>query len=198
MRYLIFILITPFITLAEVNLSLQSQLIEMKVQDQKIRSAIGKVSWQNAPKELLEKLIQIDENNTAKLKAIIKKHSWLTRELVGVEGVNAAFLVIQHSPDIIFKAQMLPYLKKSYLNDEGVTGQQIALLTDRVLIAQGKKQLYGTQADIRHGQVVFSPIEDEANVDKRRADMKMPPLDFYLKLMEEMYGIKDHPEIDLD
>ena len=48
------------------------------------------------------------------------------------------------------------------------------------------------------GQVLFSPIEDEVNVDKRREEMKMPPLDFYLKIMEKMYGIKDHPEIDLN
>nr|WP_228371070.1 DUF6624 domain-containing protein [Shewanella piezotolerans] len=89
-------------------------------------------------------------------------------------------------------------MEKSYLNNEGVSGQQVALLTDRVLIAQGKKQIYGTQADLSEGKVVFSPIEDEANVDKRRKKMNMPPLGLYLKLMEEMYGIKDHPEIDLE
>jgi len=51
---------------------------------------------------------------------------------------------------------------------------------------------------VSEGKVVFSPIEDEANVDKRREKMKMPSQDFYQKLMEEMYGIKDHPEIDLN
>ncbi|WP_231617008.1 DUF6624 domain-containing protein [Pseudoalteromonas sp. SWXJZ10B] len=93
---------------------------------------------------------------------------------------------------------VLPYLKQSYLNGEGVSGQQVALLTDRVLIAQGKKQIYGTQADVSEGKVVFSPIEDETNVDKLREEMKMPSLDFYLKIMEKMYGIKEHPEIDLN
>nr|WP_237162561.1 DUF6624 domain-containing protein [Shewanella halifaxensis] len=170
----------------------------MEIQDQEIRNEIGKVGWQNPPQELLEKLKRIDKINTAKLKDIIKKHSWVTKDLVGVEGVSAAFLIIQHSPDVAFKAEMLPYLERSYFNDEGITGQQVALLTDRVLIAQGKKQIYGTQTDLTDGKVVFSPIEDEANVDKRRENMKMPPLDFYLKLMEEMYGIKDHPEIDIN
>ena len=65
-------------------------------------------------------------------------------------------------------------------------------------IAQGKKQIYGTQANVSEGKVVFSPIEDETNVDKRREEMKMPSLDFYLKIMEKMYGIKEHPEIDLN
>ena len=170
----------------------------MEVEDQHIRNKIGEIGWQNPPKELLEKMIKIDNSNTVRLKTIIKKHSWVTKDLVGVKGVGAAFLVIQHSPDVAFKEKMLPYLKQSYLNGEGVSGQQVALLTDRVLIAQGKKQIYGTQANVTEGKVVFSPIEDETNVDKRREKMKMLPLDFYLKIMEKMYGIKEHPEIDLN
>jgi hypothetical protein len=198
MRYLFLLLIIPFYSFAEINLSLQKELIEMEIEDQHIRNKIGEAGWQNPPKALLEQMMKIDESNTGKLKAIIKKHHWVTKDLVGVKGVGAAFLVIQHSPDVAFKVKMLPYLKQSYLNGEGVSGQQVALLTDRVLIAQGKKQIYGTQADVSEGKVVFSPIENETNVDKRREEMKMPPLDFYLKIMEKMYGIKEHPEIDLN
>jgi len=197
-RHLLLLLIIPFYTFAEVNLPLQKELIEMEVEDQNIRNKIGEAGWQKPPKALLEQMMQIDKSNTEKLKAIIKKHSWVTTDLVGVNGVGAAFLVIQHSPDMAFKEKMLPYLKKSYLNGEGVSGQQVALLTDRVLTAKGNKQVYGTQADIIEGKVVFHPIEDEVNVDKRRQEMKMPPLDFYLKIMEKMHGIKDHPEIELN
>ncbi|WP_165742103.1 DUF6624 domain-containing protein [Pseudoalteromonas sp. Z1A6] len=198
MRYLFLLLLIPFYSFAEINLPLQKELIEMEIEDQHIRNKIGKAGWQNPPKALLEQMMKIDESNTGKLKAIIKKHHWVTKDLVGVKGVGAAFLVIQHSPDVAFKVKMLPYLKQSYLNGEGVSGQQVALLTDRVLIAQGKKQIYGTQADVSEGKVVFSPIEDETNVDKLREEMKMPSLDFYLKIMEKMYGIKEHPEIDLN
>lgn len=198
MRYLFLLLIIPFYSFAEINPPLQKELIEMEIEDQHIRNKIGEAGWQNPPKALLEQMMKIDESNTGKLKAIIKKHHWVTRDLVGVKGVGAAFLVIQHSPDVAFKVKMLPYLKQSYLNGEGVSGQQVALLTDRALIAQGKKQIYGTQADVSEGKVVFSPIEDETNVDKRREEMNMPSLDFYLKIMEKMYGIKEHPEIDLN
>ncbi len=198
MRYLITLLFIPFISFAEVNLPLQKQLLDMEIKDQQIRNELVKSGWKNASKELLEQLQQIDQSNTDRLKDIIKEHSWLTKQLVGVEGVGAAFLIIQHSPDTAFKEEMLPYLEQSYLRNEGISGQQLALLTDRILIAQGKAQIYGTQADLSEGQVVFSPIEDEANVDKRRKKMNMPPLEFYRKLVEEMYGIKDHPEIELN
>ncbi len=198
MRYLLVVLFIPFITFAEVNSLLKKELIEMEVEDQKIRNEINEIGWQNITKDLVTKQNEIDEANTIRLKAIIKEHLWLTKDLVGVEGVGAAFLIIQHSPDIAFKEKMLPYIKKSYLNDEGVSGQQVALLTDRVLLAQDKKQIYGTQATFRDGKLVFGPIEDEANVDKRRAEMKMPPLASYKKILEKAYGIKDHPEIDLN
>lgn len=198
MRYLITLLFIPFISFAEVNLPLQKQLLDMEIKDQQIRNELVKSGWKNASKELLEQLHQIDQSNTDRLKDIIKEHSWLTKQLVGVEGVGAAFLIIQHSPDTAFKEEMLPYLEQSYLRNEGISGQQLALLTDRILIAQGKAQIYGTQADLSKGKVVFSPIEDEANVDKRRKKMNMPPLEFYRKLVEEMYGIKDHPEIGLN
>ncbi|WP_350634450.1 DUF6624 domain-containing protein [Pseudoalteromonas sp. GW168-MNA-CIBAN-0100] len=192
MRYLLFLLlIIPFYSFAEINLPLQKELIEMEIEDQHIRNKIGEAGWHSPPKALLEKMMKIDESNTGKLKAIIKKHHWVTRDLVGVKGVGAAFLVIQHSPDVAFKVKMLPYLKQSYLNGEGVSGQQVALLTDKVLIAQGKKQIYGTQADVSEGKVVFSPIEDETNVDKRREEMNMPSLDFYLKIMEKCTGLKN-------
>jgi hypothetical protein len=198
MRYLLVALLFPFYAFGEVNLPLKNELIEMGVQDQNIRQEIGKAGWENAPKALLAKMSKIDQSNTDRLKLIIKKHSWLTKGLVGVEGIGAAFLIIQHSPDIEFKTQMLPHLKKSYLNDEGITAEQVALLTDRVLISQGKKQIYGTQADVVESKIVFKPIEDKANVDKRRMEMKLPPLDWYRKLLEEINGIKDHPEIEHD
>jgi len=190
MRYLLILFFIPLSVLAEVNSILQSELIEMGIQDQKIRNEVGEAGWHNAPKELLEKLQKIDESNTDKLKFIIKGYSWVTRDLVGVEGVEAAFLIIQHSEDLEFKEQMLPFLKESYLNDEGVDGQQVALLTDRILITQGKKQIYGTQVDLSGGQIIVQPIKDIANVDKRRAEMKMPSLDQYLKLLGDVYGIK--------
>ena len=94
MRYLFLLLIIPFYSFAEINLPLQKELIEMEIEDQHIRNKIGKAGWQNPPKALLEQMMKIDESNTGKLKAIIKKHHWVTKDLVGVKGVGAAFLVI--------------------------------------------------------------------------------------------------------
>jgi hypothetical protein len=58
-----------------------------------------------------------------------------------------------------------------------VENSQLADLTDRVLIGEGKKQLYGTMMRVAEdGKFVPEPIEDEANVDKRRAALGLQPL----------------------
>jgi Family of unknown function (DUF6624) len=59
-------------------------------------------------------------------------------------------------------------------------------MTDRLLILrEKKKQLYGTQLVSKDGKLAPEPIEDEANVDKRRKELGMPPLANYLKMVNE-------------
>lgn len=59
-------------------------------------------------------------------------------------------------------------------------------MTDRLLVMNDKKkQLYGTQLRPLDGKLVPEPIEDEANVDKRRKELGMPPLADYLTMVDE-------------
>jgi hypothetical protein len=69
-----------------------------------------------------------------------------------------------------------------------VLQSNLAYLTDRVLLAEGKKQQYGTQVTVVDGKWAPRPLEDEANVDKRRAAAGLSPLAEYLKLIEREYG----------
>ena len=135
--------------------------------DQEVRNKIATIGWKNAPTDLLEKMRLIDTRNTDRLKEIVEQHSWVTEDSVGKKGVSAAFLILQHSPDYKFQEEMLPLLKQSFLNGEGVTGQEFALLTDRILVHQNKPQLYGTQLNIINGELVFDPILDKENVNKK-------------------------------
>jgi hypothetical protein len=63
-------------------------------------------------------------------------------------------------------------------------------LTDKVSIAQGKSQVFGTQADLIAGEVVFLPIENGDSVEQLRAQMDLPSLAEYKKTLEELYGLK--------
>jgi hypothetical protein len=64
-------------------------------------------------------------------------------------------------------------------------------LTDRVLVGEGKKQLYGTQLSTKDGKLTPQPIEDETNVDVRRKEAGLQPLAEYIKFVEGMYKVKE-------
>jgi len=68
-------------------------------------------------------------------------------------------------------------------------GDKLALLEDRVLVREGNAQIYGTQLKRNQetGALELEPITDEANVDKRRAEMGMESLADYLKRFDLEY-----------
>jgi hypothetical protein len=65
--------------------------------------------------------------------------------------------------------------------------RDVAYLTDRVLLAEGKKQVYGTQFTLVDGKCKPRPLEDEANVDERRKKVGLPPLAQHFKDAEDFY-----------
>ena len=135
----------------------------------------------------MEKLAEIDRKNTQRMKEIVAKHGWPGKRLVGADGAHAAWLLVQHADhDRAFQKQCLGLMKDLVARGD-VTGADLAYLTDRVLVGEQKKQLYGTQCTMVKGEVVFQPIEDEAEVDKRRAEIGLSPLAEYKRLVEKMY-----------
>ena len=59
----------------------------------------------------------------------------------------------------------------------------VAYLTDRVLVNEEKKQLYGTQFWMVGGKMVPRPIEDEAGLAARRAELGMISMEEYSAIM---------------
>lgn len=67
-----------------------------------------------------------------------------------------------------------------------LTLSQVALSVDRDLVADNKKQLYGSQFHFdSSGKLVPQPIEDEENVDHRRAAMGMISFTAYKSLLQK-------------
>jgi len=135
--------------------------------------------------ELSEKLRAVDKKNTARMNAIIEKHGWPGKNMVGMDGAQSAFLMVQHADlDRDFQKHCLGLLKDATAKGE-MPPTNLAYLTDRVLVGEGKKQSYGTQLVMVDGKMKPQPIEDEANVDKRRKDVGLPPLVDYVRIVEE-------------
>jgi hypothetical protein len=66
-----------------------------------------------------------------------------------------------------------------------IDSSDMAYLQDRVLVNKGKKQLYGTNFEWNAGgEIIFKPIEDIKNVNKRRAEVGLCTLDEYKEFIK--------------
>jgi hypothetical protein len=185
---------------------LRTELLRRTKVDQDVRIAItnwlGKQGAKDAldkdhrtakQNEEFEKLAaaahKADSENTAWLKQVVENRGWPTRALVGNDGASAAWLLVQHADaDRKFQRKCLDLMVK--LPKAEVSQTDIAYLTDRVLLAEGKKQVYGTQFDTVNGKLQPRPLDDEANVDKLRSAVGLPSLAEYAKEIEKVYGGK--------
>lgn len=176
---------------------LRQELLQMFKVDQEARFKLIEVMKKQAVDPKKEKgrpalpeeeaLAELDEKHTARLKAIIDQHGWPGLTLVGKDGANAAWLLVQHADhDRAFQKKCLPLIEQALKKGEAEKSH-LAYLTDRVLVGEGKKQRYGTQLKQEKDDMVPQPIEDEANVDQRRAEIGLPPLAEYVKQAKAMY-----------
>jgi len=168
---------------------LREELLKRQAADAQIRIEQNqKYKGVPLPPEALEEMRKIDADNTAWIKPLMKQHGWLGNSLVGVDGAAAAFLLVQHTPDPEFRKSSLESLQKA-VKDGEARGDQLALLTDRVLMLEGKPQIYGTQTKTtKDGKLEVWTIEDEANVDKRRAEVGLGTLAEYIERMRQVYS----------
>jgi hypothetical protein len=188
MRLIIFlvILLASMPTLAELDEGLQRQLIKMAAQSQQVRQSVEKYDTKNAPPALQSVAIEIDDLHTQTLKEIVALHGWPSKQQVKEKGVQAAFFLVKHTQNLAFQQDMLPLIIQSFLDKDGIAGKDVAQFTDNLSIKLGKKQVFGTQAELIDGAVIFAPIENEDNVDQLRAQLGMTSLAEYKKTFQTL------------
>jgi hypothetical protein len=88
-------------------------------------------------------------------------------------------LIIQHS-NLELQEKYLPTIK-TLCDQKEADWESYSLMYDRIQIGHDKPQLYGSQLHYNEKtkKNEFFPIEDEKNVDKRRAEIGMMPLEDY-------------------
>jgi hypothetical protein len=96
-------------------------------------------------------------------------------------------LILIHSPDHNFQQKLLPTLE-DLLQQRKIMGEDIATLIDKMLIAAGTPQRFGTQFSWRGDDpMVMDPVEDPSQLDQRRAMYSLPPMDLYKRSLAAMY-----------
>jgi hypothetical protein len=167
------------------DVALCTQLIDLINKDQIVRR-----KWlaDRENKEIQAEVDRVDEENMVEVARIIEKHGYPGVSLVGKRASGGAWTVIQHA-DIPTIKKYLDLMTRAVEAGE-LDGGLLATSVDRVRMAEGLPQVYGTQFIEKNGEMVPHPIEDEANVDARRAKVGLGTLAEYKEMMRQMYQKK--------
>lgn len=161
--------------------SIEKELKEMRIKDQSIRLLLidARKKKQNVDK-IKKTMNDIDHKNSVRVTEIIDQYGWLAPDDIGYEANEALFLCIQHSQDSLIQNKYLPILKEA-VQKGAAEGWQYAFLTDRCLMNQGQKQIYGTQRITKNGVDYLVPLQDINQVDSLRKEIGLEPLSEYMK-----------------
>jgi len=172
---------------AHIDQPLRRELLARVEKDQAVRQ---KVIAEGAGGSR-EQTVPVDRDNTAWLKKVVMEKGWPTKSMVGEDGSKAAFLIAQHATlDPGFQEQVLAQMQAA-LEQKEADPADFALLKDRVLLHQGKPQLYGTQFKTdSDGTMFLDNTQDLDGLDARRQAMGLPPIADYKKTLSELYHAK--------
>ena len=148
--------------------NLSCLLDEVYTRDQKNRDESTEISW------------EIDFANLEIVASILDKCGMPKSKSVGKKRLGAIWLVLQHSPRKYQKYYM-PMLKEA-VNVGDLNKQYILMMEDRILMMEGKPQIYGTQVFLNRktGEHELHKTIEPAYLDYRRAKEGMEPINDYL------------------
>jgi TonB family protein len=145
-----------------------------------VENKAAKFGWESPEvKVVWKKQQRLDIVNMKKIDSMIAVMGYPGKTLVGDKRKSIAFSVIQHSE---FNDQEKYLSLLTAAADAGeLNWSSLALLIDRVKTGRGQKQVYGSQMTETSAGIKVYPIEDEAQVNVRRAKIGLGKLEDYLK-----------------
>jgi hypothetical protein len=128
----------------------------------------------------------LHNDNAKMLNEIIDRIGYPTSDKVGKEASEAAWLVIQHSiAQPSFMKKCVKLLEKE-VEQHKADPIDLAYLSDRIAVFEGKPQLYGTQFDWdENGELSPDPFDNLTKVNDRRRSVRLNTLDEQTQIMRE-------------
>ncbi|MDH3975545.1 MAG: hypothetical protein OEV42_14805 [Deltaproteobacteria bacterium] len=170
------------------NQQLKKELLSMQQEDQRVLQELVD-SGELGTVEYHPRMKATHEKNNARIKEIISEYGWPGFSMVGKEGSQAAWLIVQHAVlDTEFMNKCLALLKEATIHGEA-EGWCLAYLQDRVLTMSGKLQIYGTQHDIDEKGIAYPlPIEDPGKVEELRKKLGLDSLSDATRRIQERHN----------
>lgn len=151
--------------------SLKIVLETMLAEDQNIRRILTDSVGLDSPEapKYLQKMAEVDLRNQRQMEIILQKYGWLEKSKIGDRAAEGIFYIIQHTNLETIK-KYFPQFK--ILSERGEASTRLcAMMEDRMLMWEGRKQIYGTQAsDVFRSDKSYAiwPIENPSEVNSRR------------------------------
>lgn len=158
---------------------LAAEIVAMAAEDQRMRKEAMRDRTKWDP--------EIDRRNTARMRAIVAEVGWPAWSNVGEEAEHLAWLLVQHADAARdFQRQCLELMRDAARGE--VCARHIAYLEDRLRVADGRPQLYGTQLHRdAQGKLELGVLEDPEHLDERRRNVGLEPIVDYLASAATLY-----------
>lgn len=181
------------------NKTLMAQLDTIHQEDQKYRLRLDELLKKSRSESenmevitLIDLMNEKDSINLLKVEKIIAEYGWLGADIIGEQGNETLFLVIQHS-DLETQIKYLPIMREA-VKKGNAKRKDFALLEDRIAMKQGKRQIYGSQIKMDGDEYYVYPIIEPEKVNERRAEAGLGPIEDYVKSMGITWDIEKHKE----
>src|SRR5258708_4565495 len=166
------------------NKKLRSELLKLRDRDQE--SVQKNIAATRKSEAMMNRMRASRAKNSAALCPLLKQFGWPTAALAGQDGEAAAFLLLRNGASPQLQKDLLPVIIAAVKRDE-IPRADFARYLDRVRLSLGLKQMFGTQVTVADGFLVLYPIEAEAQVDQRRQQYGLEPLNDFLRFVEGVY-----------
>jgi VWFA-related protein len=127
------------------------------------------------------------KKTTSRVCSILNDQGWPTRSAVGQEGVDSFLFLISKALPLSIQLELYSVVVDAFGRNEVERGELVASYIDRLRLATGSRQLFGSQVYVRDGFLVMAPIEQPSRLDERRAEFKMTPILSYERFLEISY-----------
>ena len=116
---------------------------------------------------------QVHLNNAQRLQEIISEIGWPSKDRVGDEASQAAWLIVQHTISWPFFMKNCLALIEGQLDRKVIDPIHIAFLSDRIAMYENRPQSYGTQfVGNRQGQLIPYQLDAPVSqINQRRKEL---------------------------
>lgn len=154
----------------------KSELLDSVYQsDQRLRKT--KVSF--------KEFVEVGHENLETVLSILEDCGMSTLDEVTQRQLDAIWLSIQHAPQKDIRKKYLHFIESSVERGD-LPKEKYAVMKDRILMDDGKPQLYGSQ--VKSGKLY--KLDQPEKVNKRREEMGMGPIEPYLRRYNIKFEVK--------